>query len=68
QHLKPGVTQTYTGINTTAIRLVMMPGLQTPVACVPWPVKIKLLPFDLSRQPAGHYSGTLSLTFTPSLD
>ncbi|EBM4325288.1 hypothetical protein D0B42_25305, partial [Salmonella enterica] len=68
QHLKPGVTQTYTGINTTAIRLVMMPGLQTPAACVPWPVKIKLLPFDLSRQPAGHYSGTLSLTFTPSLD
>ncbi|EQA6838797.1 CfaE/CblD family pilus tip adhesin [Salmonella enterica subsp. diarizonae serovar 65:(k):z] len=47
---------------------VVMPGLQVPVVCVPWPIKIKLLPFDLSRQPAGHYSGTLSLTFTPSLD
>ncbi|EGI16420.1 CFA/I fimbrial subunit E (Colonization factor antigen I subunit E) [Escherichia coli M605] len=68
QHLNPGVTQTYAGINTTGIRMVMMPGLQTPVACVPWPIRIKLLPFDLSRQTAGHYSGTLSVTFTPSLD
>ncbi|EBT4809566.1 hypothetical protein CK284_21880 [Salmonella enterica] len=45
-----------------------MPGFQTPVACVPWPIRIKLLPFDLSRQAAGHYSGTLSIIFTPSLD
>ncbi|EDN1768129.1 hypothetical protein IIK98_004244 [Salmonella enterica subsp. enterica serovar Stanley] len=68
QRLKPGVTQTYVGINTAGIRQVMMPGLQTPVACVPWPIRIKLLPFDLSRQAAGHYSGTLSIIFTPSLD
>ncbi|EEK3280109.1 hypothetical protein NAJ52_004283 [Salmonella enterica] len=66
--LKPGVTKTYTGINTAPVRQVMIPGLQVPIACVPWPVRIKLLPFDLSRQPAGHYSGTLSFTFTPSLD
>ncbi|EKP1473810.1 hypothetical protein P3F42_004438 [Salmonella enterica] len=68
QRLKPGVTQTYVGINTANIRQVLMPGLQTPVACVPWPIRIKLLPFDLSRQAAGHYSGTLSIIFTPSLD
>ncbi|ECE2104850.1 CfaE/CblD family pilus tip adhesin [Salmonella enterica subsp. enterica serovar Newport] len=68
QQLKPGVTQTYTGIDTVGIRQVMMPGLQAPVACVPWPVRIKLVPFDLSKQAAGHYSGTLSITFTPSLD
>ncbi len=68
QRLNPGVTQTYNGINTAGIRQVMIPGLQTPVACVPWPIRIKLLPFDLSRQAAGHYSGTLSVTFTPSLD
>ncbi|HBC5825680.1 TPA: hypothetical protein KEV35_004613 [Escherichia coli] len=68
QRLNPGVTQTYTGINSTGIRQVMMPGLLAPVACVPWPIRIKLLPFDLSRQAAGHYTGTLSVTFTPSLD
>lgn len=68
QRLNPGVTQTYVGINTAGIRRVMMPGLQTPVACVPWPIRIKLLPFDLSHQAAGHYSGVLSITFTPSLD
>lgn len=67
QRLNPGVTQTYTGINSTGIRQVIMPGLQTPVACVPWPIRIKLLPFDLSRQAAGHYNGTFSITFTPSL-
>ncbi|EBS5237643.1 hypothetical protein DRD72_19965 [Salmonella enterica subsp. enterica serovar Onderstepoort] len=68
QRLKPGVTQTYVGINTAGVRQVMMPGLQAPVACAPWPIRIKLLPFDLSRQAAGHYSGTLSIIFTPSLD
>ncbi|EFU1161994.1 hypothetical protein HT282_004438, partial [Salmonella enterica subsp. enterica serovar Poona] len=68
QRLNPGVTQTYVGINMAGIHQVMMPGLQTPVACVPWPIRIKLLPFDLSRQAAGHYSGTLSIIFTPSLD
>lgn len=68
QRLNPGITQMYTGINSTGIRQVIMPGLQTPVACVPWPIRIKLLPFDLSRQAAGHYSGTFSITFTPSLD
>ena len=68
QHLNPVVAQTYAGINTTDIRMVMMPGLQTPVTCVPWPIRIKLLPFDLSRQAAGHYSGTLSVTFIQSLD
>ncbi|MBB9725933.1 hypothetical protein FSI43_023025 [Escherichia coli] len=67
QRLNPGITQTYTGINSTGIRQVIMPGLQTPVACVPWPIRIKLLPFDLSRQAAGHYNGTFSITFTPSL-
>lgn len=68
QRLNPGETQTYTGVNLTGIHQVMMPGLQVPVACVPWPIRIKLLPFDLSRQTAGHYNGTFSITFTPSLD
>ncbi|WP_368638932.1 hypothetical protein [Salmonella enterica] len=31
----------------------MMPVLQVPVACVPWPIRIKLLPFDLSRRVQG---------------
>lgn len=66
--VKPGETLVYPGMDTTAIRQVMMPHLQKPVACVPWFLKLKLKPFDLSRQPAGHYTGILSVTFTPSLD
>ncbi|ECW2408155.1 hypothetical protein F3V92_22585 [Salmonella enterica] len=66
--LKAGITQTYTGMNNVGIHQVMMPGLQAPVACVPWPIKLKMKPFDLSRQPAGHYSGVLNITFTPSLE
>lgn len=65
--VKPGEPLVYSGMNTKAIRQVMMPGLQEPVACVPWPIKLKLKPFDLSQQPAGHYTGILNLTFNPSL-
>ncbi|EKN3348210.1 hypothetical protein O8E94_003562 [Yersinia ruckeri] len=68
QAVTPGKTLLYSGMNTAAIRQVMMPGLQTPVACVPWSIRLKLKPFDLLKQQAGHYSGVLNLTFTPSLD
>ncbi|ENR4353201.1 hypothetical protein ACEVCE_004714 [Salmonella enterica] len=67
QSVKPGVQLSYSGINLTGSRQVMIPGLHAPVACIPWPIKIKLKPFNLSKQQAGHYTGTLDLIFTPSL-
>ncbi|EAX2188489.1 hypothetical protein AOS13_24225, partial [Salmonella enterica] len=67
QQVKPGVQLSYSGINFTGSRQVMIPGLHAPVACIPWPIKIKLKPFNLSKQQAGHYTGTLDLIFTPSL-
>ncbi|UAL58105.1 CfaE/CblD family pilus tip adhesin [Edwardsiella tarda] len=68
QMVKPGEQLIYSGMSSIAIRQVMMPGLPEPVACAPWSIKIKLKPFDLSKQQAGHYVGVLKVTFTPSLD
>lgn len=65
--VNPGESLVYSGMDTSVIRQVMMPGLQEPVACVPWSIRLKLKPFNLSKQQAGHYSGVLNLTFTPSL-
>lgn len=66
--LQPNVTKTYINMNRVAYIEAIVPGVSTAVACIPWPITLKLKPFLLSQQPAGHYEGALNLTFTPSLN
>ncbi len=53
------VTQRLLGIDTTQLRLVVLPGMSQPVYCVPAPLKLTVPRVLASSKLAGYYEGRM---------
>lgn len=56
-----GVEQQLLGIDTARLRLVVLPGMNQPVFCVPTPVTLTTPRFPSTSKEAGHYIGDLQI-------
>lgn len=67
QTISNGSEISWTGTNQRNIlRQVVLPGLSNVSLCVPAPIKLTLPVFNLSDKVAGHYTGKLTIIYTPS--
>lgn len=54
------------GMNNSAGRSVMLPGIPVPVICTPTPLSLETPEFQSVWKRPGRYSNKLTITFTPS--
>lgn len=58
-HMANGVEQILTGIDSARLRLVLLPGTNYPVYCVPTPLSLTTPAVPITGKRAGHYTGAL---------
>lgn len=58
---------TWNDINQNYIRPVRLPSITTPVLCAPAPLAFIVDKFNVIDKSAGHYTGTVTVVFTPTL-
>lgn len=67
QAISNGTEITWTGTNRRNIqRQVVLPGVPGASLCVPAPVRLVTPAFNLADKTAGHYTGKLTIIYTPS--
>lgn len=52
------------GTNRAKVRMVAIPGVPQPVACVPTPLTLDVVPFAKASKAAGRYEGILRVNLT----
>lgn len=62
--LRNGVTQQLSGIDVARLRLVLLPGMNQPVYCVPTPLTFNTPSFLVTDKLPGFYSGGLKVEMT----
>lgn len=58
---------TWNDINQDYIRPVRLPSITAPVLCAPAPLAFIVDKFNVMDKSAGHYTGTVTVVFTPTL-
>lgn len=67
QAISNGTEITWTGTNQRNIqRQVVLPGVPGMSLCVPAPIRLVTPAFNLADKTAGHYTGKLTIIYTPS--
>lgn len=67
QAISNGTEITWTGTNQRNIqRQVVLPGVPGASLCVPAPIRLVTPAFNLADKTAGHYTGKLTIIYTPS--
>lgn len=59
--MKNGIEQQLRGIESTQLRLVMLPGISQPVYCVPTPLTLETPPTPVASKRPGLYEGELTV-------
>ena len=67
QAIRNGTEITWTGTNRRNLqRQVVLPGVPGASLCVPAPIQLITPAFNLADKTAGHYTGKLTIIYTPS--